>query len=77
MKIQVELSSGAHESLVEASQISGRTVEEVASLLLDYAAPLAAHLAALGRDRKEARKNEPRPEFLAMDADGVSLKEQS
>jgi len=73
MKLQIELSSGTRESLVEASQISGQSVEEVAALLLDYAAPMAAHLAALGRDRKEARKHEPKPEFVVMDADGLAV----
>ena len=72
MKLQIELSSDTHAALVEASQISGQTVEEVVSLVLDYAAPMAAHLAALGRDRKEARKHEPKPEFLVTDADGLA-----
>jgi hypothetical protein len=27
----------------------------------------------MGRDRKEARKHEPRPEFRVTDADGLSL----
>jgi len=77
MNLKIELSSDTHESLVEASQISGKSAEEIASLLLEYAAPLAAHLAALGRDRKEARRHEPKPGFLAMDADGVTLKDQT
>ena len=60
-------------ALEEAAQISGQTLDEVAALLLDYSAPLAARLAASGRDHREARKHEAKPEFLVMDADGLSL----
>ena len=73
MKLQIECSDDTYDALVEASQISGQSNEEIASLLLEYSAPLAAHLAALGRDRKEARKHEPKPGFLITDADGIAL----
>ena len=73
MKLQIELSDDTYDSLEEASQISGRSIEEITALLVEYSAPLAAHLAALGRDRKEARKHEPKPGFLITDADGIAL----